>query len=225
MLSQLLYKKPVQLTSFASLFIKQHNYKFATMSPQAVEQEQQPGISEQEQIRLAEIERDNLDIVKKNRADPAIVEYEAYSHSSASEKKHSLTFSTLRGPGMIIVPPLMFYNKTYTELTSVLHLGENICGHDGIIHGGLAATILDEGLACVAVPALPNMFGFTANLNINYRKPIMSNQWVVMKAKLDKSEDRKAYVSAWIESLDGQTVFTEATSLYVSPKVPVKKPE
>jgi len=50
---------------------------------------------------------------------------------------------------MIIVPPLMFYNKTYTELTSVLHLGENICGHDGIIHGGLAATILDEGLACV----------------------------------------------------------------------------
>lgn len=69
------------------------------------------------------------------------------------------------------------------------------------------------------------MFGFTANLNINYRKPIMSNQWVVMKSKLDKNEDRKAYVSAWIESLDGQTVFTEATSLYVSPKAPVKKPQ
>lgn len=50
---------------------------------------------------------------------------------------------------MIIVPPLMFYNKTYTELTSVLHLGKNICGHDGIIHGGLAATMLDEALACV----------------------------------------------------------------------------
>jgi hypothetical protein len=39
-----------------------------------------------------------------------------------------------------------------------------------------------------------------------------------MKAKLDKKEDRKAYVSASIESLDGTTVFTEATSLYVSPK-------
>lgn len=65
------------------------------MSPQAVEQEQpqHTDISVQEQIRLAEIERDALDIVKKNRADPAIVEYEAYSHSSASEKKHSLTVS------------------------------------------------------------------------------------------------------------------------------------
>lgn len=101
MLSQLLYKKPVRLTSFASLFIKQHNYRFATMSPQAVEQEQQPEISEQEQIRQAEIERDNLDIVKKNRADPAIVEYEAYSHSSASEKKHSLTFSVSIGLGWV----------------------------------------------------------------------------------------------------------------------------
>ncbi|GAN02504.1 thioesterase family protein [Mucor ambiguus] len=197
------------------------------MSPQAVEQEQQQpqtDIGVQEQIRLAEIERDNLDIVKKNRADPAIVEYEAYSHSSASEKKHSLTVS-VSTVGLGVVEKGMLLIQTYTELTSVLHLGKNICGHDGIIHGGLAATILDEGLACVAIPALPNMFGFTANLNINYRKPIMSNQWVVMKAKLDKSEDRKAYVSAWIESLDGQTVFTEATSLYVSPKVPAKKPE
>lgn len=40
-----------------------------------------------------------------------------------------------------------------------------------------------------------------------------------MKAKLDKLEDRKAFVSASLQSLDGHTMFTEATSLYVSPKV------
>ncbi len=50
----------------------------------------------------------------------------------------------------------------------------------------------------------------------------MSDQWVVLKAKLDKSEDRKAYVSANIQSLDGETIFTEATSLYISPKAPIK---
>jgi hypothetical protein len=49
----------------------------------------------------------------------------------------------------------------------------------------------------------------------------MSDQWVVLKAKLDKSEDRKAYVSANIQSLEG-TIFTEATSLYISPKAPIK---
>ncbi|KAI9472459.1 MAG: HotDog domain-containing protein [Benjaminiella poitrasii] len=194
----------------------------SSMSP-TVEQEQYNCISIEEQMAMAEQERDNLEIVKKLRADPDILEYEAYSHSSQSEKDHSLTYTTLRGPGMMIARPVIFYNKTYTECTSVVHLGTNMCGHDGIIHGGLAATILDEGLASVAVPALPNKIGFTANLNVNYRRPIRANQWVVMKSKLDKSEDRKAYVSAFIESLDGQ-LFTEATSLYIAPKAPIQKP-
>lgn len=70
----------------------------------ATEQLQQPQennntLSAEEQIRQAEITRDNLDIVKKYRADPEIVEYEAYSHSSASEKAHSLTASVSSNGG------------------------------------------------------------------------------------------------------------------------------
>ncbi|KAI7898561.1 HotDog domain-containing protein [Cokeromyces recurvatus] len=212
------------LSSSSSSFIEQKSIFFqiqriSTIMSPTVEQEQYT-MSVEEQMTLAQQERDNLEIVKKLRANPNMIEYEAYSHSSQSEKEHSMTFTALRGPGMIITTPVVFYNKTYTECTTVLHLGKNVCGHDGIIHGGLAATILDEGLASVAVPALPNKIGFTANLNVNYRKPIKSDQWVVMKSKLDKIEDRKAYVSAFIESLDGQ-LFTEATSLYISPKIPI----
>ncbi|KAI8056507.1 HotDog domain-containing protein [Gilbertella persicaria] len=188
------------------------------MSPTAEEQPYQEILVE-EQVRLAEIEKDNLEIVKQCRADPDLIEHDPYFFASESQKERSLTAGTLRGAGKIIVTPVMFYNKTYTEATAVVHLGAKICGHDGIVHGGLAATLLDEGLACVALPSLPNKFGFTANLNINYRKPIFSNQWVVMKSKLDKLEDRKAFVSAFLQSLDGETIFTEATSLYVSPKV------
>ncbi|KAI8889956.1 Thioesterase/thiol ester dehydrase-isomerase, partial [Backusella circina FSU 941] len=168
-------------------------------------------------VQTAELERENLDIVKQCRLSEDLVEYEAFSHSSPSEKAHSLTCTTLRGAGMIVLPPLMFYNKTYSELTTILHLGTNICGHDGIIHGGLAATILDDVLGYVAIPALPNMMGFTANLNVNYRRPITSDQWVVARAKVDKVEERKAYVSASIENLEGQ-ILTEATSLYISPR-------
>jgi len=29
----------------------------------------------------------------------------------------------------------------------VVHLGRALCGHDGIIHGGLLATVFDESLA------------------------------------------------------------------------------
>lgn len=32
---------------------------------------------------------------------------------------------------------------------TVVHLGKALCGHDGIIHGGLLATLLDEVLALV----------------------------------------------------------------------------
>jgi acyl-coenzyme A thioesterase PaaI-like protein len=66
---------------------------------------------------------------------------------------------------------------------------------------------------------LPNKSGFTANLDVNYRKPIKSDQWVRLTAKLDKKEERKAYVSANITTLDGETLFTEATSLYIAPRL------
>jgi acyl-coenzyme A thioesterase PaaI-like protein len=29
----------------------------------------------------------------------------------------------------------------------ILHVGRAMCGHDGIVHGGLLATIFDESLA------------------------------------------------------------------------------
>jgi acyl-coenzyme A thioesterase PaaI-like protein len=73
------------------------------------------------------------------------------------------------------------------------------------------------------MPALPNHVGFTANLNIDYRRPVKSDQWLVMRGRLDRSEGRKAFVEAWIESLDGATKFVEAKSLYISPKTPLAR--
>lgn len=32
---------------------------------------------------------------------------------------------------------------------AVVHLGSDLCGHIGIVHGGMIATLLDEILACV----------------------------------------------------------------------------
>lgn len=70
-----------------SVFPKKPFYRYNTTMVATAEH------IEQDPIREAESIRDNLDIVKKYRADPEIIEYEAHSHSSASTKKHSLTFS------------------------------------------------------------------------------------------------------------------------------------
>ena len=52
----------------------------------------------------------------------------------------------LRGPGKLAVPPLLRVKHDETESIAILHFGRGLCGHDGIIHGGLIATVLDEGL-------------------------------------------------------------------------------
>ncbi|ORZ10728.1 HotDog domain-containing protein [Absidia repens] len=174
-------------------------------------------------VTVATEERDNLDVVKEARANKDLVEIEAYSHLQGNALLTNFTASTLRAKGKMVVPPVVFYNKSRTEVTIVVHLGTDLCGHDGIIHGGLLATLLDEALALVAMPSLPNHVGFTANLNIDYRRPVKSDQWLVMKGRLDRAEGRKAFVEAWIESLQGDVKFVEAKSLYISPKSPLAR--
>lgn len=99
MLSRFIQKTPIFIkrSSFAASSILRYNTMVATEQQQPKENNNNITISAEEQIRQAEITRDNLDIVKKYRADPEIVEYEAYSHSSASEKAHSLTASVSSG--------------------------------------------------------------------------------------------------------------------------------
>lgn len=134
-----------------------------------------------------------------------------------------MTAGTLAGPGKITVEPYVFGDTQGTELYVVFHVGRDMCGHDGIVHGGLLATILDEGLARCCFPALPNKIGVTANLTINYRKPTKADQLLILKAKTTKVEGRKAWVEGHIETLatslnETPTLLVEATALFIEPK-------
>lgn len=59
---------------------------------------------------------------------------------------------------------------------------------------------------------------------MDYRKPILANQWIIVRGKLEKLEGRKAWGKAIIETLE-HTLLTEATALYISPRTdgPVTK--
>lgn len=102
------------------------------------------------------------------------------------------------------------------------YLGTDLCGHVGIVHGGLLATLLDEGLARCGFAALPNKIGVTASLTINYKKPTPAGSFVVLKAETVKVEGRKVWVKGRIELL-GETeepgqVLVEAEGLFIEPK-------
>jgi len=108
--------------------------------------------------------------------------------------EHSLTSSILRGPGMLAVPPLAFVRTDESEAVLILHMGRSLCGHDGIVHGGMIATVFDEALGrnvssrihqsrwdqltlrLQALLNIPSNIGVTATLNMQYKKPTKADQ-------------------------------------------------
>ncbi|KAE9376796.1 adenylylsulfate kinase [Stipitochalara longipes BDJ] len=139
-----------------------------------------------------------------------------------SQRSHNLTGGTLLGPGRVVVPPFVWSENGGKSLVSISYLGTDLCGHPGIIHGGLLATLLDEGLARCCFAALPNKVGMTANLNINYRSPAPAGAFVVLRAKTTKVDGRKAWVEGHIETLvaEGEkpVVLVEASALFIEPR-------
>jgi acyl-coenzyme A thioesterase PaaI-like protein len=138
-------------------------------------------------------------------------------------RHQSLTGGTLLGGDMISVPPLQFQTPDGAEFVSLQYLGQALCGHPGIVHGGLLATLLDEGLGRCCFPALPNKIAVTASLKIDYKKPVMAGQIVVLKAETTRVEGRKAWVKGRMETLpkEGEKegiVLAEAEALFIEPR-------
>lgn len=164
----------------------------------------------------------NHPLARSLRDHPDFTESRPHMKIPEALRSHSLTGGTLIGSGKILVPPFVWSEKGGKSLVSISYLGPDLCGHPGVIHGGLLATILDEGLARCCFPALPNKVGMTANLNINYRKPAPAGAFVVLRAKTVKVEGRKAWVEGHIESLgekgEDPVVLAEASALFIEPK-------
>lgn len=156
------------------------------------------------------------------RKDPAFKESRPHLKIPEELRARSLTAGTLARPDGITVPPYIFSEAGGKSLVSIFYLGSSVSGHPGIVHGGLLATLLDEGLARCCFPALPNQVGVTANLNIDYRRPAMAGTYHVLRAETVRVEGRKAWVEGRIETLpeEGQepVVLAEAKALFVEPK-------
>lgn len=135
-------------------------------------------------------------------------------------KEYSLTGGTLSGTDMIASTPLILTRKqahrstpTLTqgsrpnaaaEFVAFYHLGPKLCGHKGIVHGGLLATLMDECLCRCGFADLPNKIGVTGSLNIKYLAPTPANSVVVLHAWASNVDGRKVTVQGTI-SLLGET--------------------
>lgn len=92
---------------------------------------------------------------------------------------------------------------------------EHFQGYPGVLHGGIAASILDEisGRAHMGDPSMPR-FMFTGKLEVKYRKNIPIGQPLKIIGKAGKSKGKMAEGWAGIYNQEGD-LLAEATSLLI----------
>ncbi|PWY65233.1 hypothetical protein BO70DRAFT_276106, partial [Aspergillus heteromorphus CBS 117.55] len=143
---------------------------------------------------------------------------------------------TLSGPEKVSVAPYMFTSEGEKEgsasrpraqIISIFHIGEQMCGHPGYVHGGLLSVMFDEAFARCVSDSFPSGLGMTANLNVDFRKPAIPDRVYVLRAETVRVEGRKAWVEGTMKCLpsgssrkgaEGETVVAEARALFVEPK-------
>jgi acyl-coenzyme A thioesterase PaaI-like protein len=96
-------------------------------------------------------------------------------------------------------------------------LGGALDGHPNVVHGGILALLIDDilgfGYEALRVPA-----AVTANLNVNYRAAVPAGSLIIVSATLVERKARKLTWSVRVESPDQQTLYCEATSVFVIPR-------
>nr|XP_058165638.1 acyl-coenzyme A thioesterase THEM4 isoform X1 [Dasypus novemcinctus] len=108
---------------------------------------------------------------------------------------------------------VMFYNEDEKRAVCLFQGGPYLQGAPGFLHGGATSTMIDTTLGICAF--LSGSVAMTANLNIDFKRPIPLNSVVVINSQLDKIEGRKVFLSCSVQSVDEKILYSEATSIFV----------
>ncbi|CZR51626.1 related to thioesterase family protein [Phialocephala subalpina] len=169
-------------------------------------------------VQYLQKQAEHLPIVQSLSNDPKWTHHDAYTSLPEHERSHRLTTGPLAGARAIGGYQRIFFNQESGETITVIWFGGAIAGWPGVTHGGVIATIFDESLGRCAIRQFPAKTGVTANLELNYLKPVVTNSFYVIRAVPDQgATDTKCWVSARLETLEGR-VCVEAKALFVVPK-------
>lgn len=113
----------------------------------------------------------------------------------------------------------IFWNDKEGKVISVVFFGSGLEGWPTMVHGGALGTVIDENLGRAAIRHFPARTGVTANLNVNYRAPVYSDNFYALHTTLDqeRSTDRKAFAKCEVRDMTGR-LCVEATGLFVVPR-------
>ncbi|KAI9925188.1 hypothetical protein ASPWEDRAFT_45871 [Aspergillus wentii DTO 134E9] len=173
----------------------------------------------------------NLPIVQSLRHDHTFKESRPHLTMPPALRGTHFVGGAITGSGKVTVAPYMFTSKkssttnANTRVVSLFHIGSELCGHPGFVHGGLLSVMFDEAFARCVSASFPSGLGMTANLNVDFRKPATPDRVYVLRAETVKVEGRKAWVEGKMTCLsavgreDSEAVMVaEARALFIEPK-------
>lgn len=96
-------------------------------------------------------------------------------------------------------------NTSYT----FFRLGSHLLGHSNIVHGGLLATLLDELTCRLGFQNYQLKRAVTANLNINYLQPCVTDLCVMIKCTVLSKTGRKCLVRGEVFKVDNKAMLVE----------------
>ena len=126
--------------------------------------------------------------------------------------KTLFTDHTLRAM-KVLYKPADHQRGTTSEVIAIVSLGDEMCSHPNVLHGGVNTTIIDEVGGGLAMRESPESL-MAVNFNVNLRKAVKTPGIVLVEAWFERPpEGRKMWVKCSIEQ-DGVTCI-ESEALYL----------
>jgi acyl-coenzyme A thioesterase PaaI-like protein len=86
-------------------------------------------------------------------------------------------------------------------------------GYPKVLHGGVAASLLDEGMARVYQVFHQDPWGMTIDLNIRYIKHMPMTETLYVVSEITKDRSRMYEVKGYITN--GKDIYARATATYI----------
>lgn len=99
-----------------------------------------------------------------------------------------------------------------SDVTAVFNARRDLQGTNGSLHGGIAATAIDEILAWSAI-LLEGVLSVTGTLELRYRRPLADGGTYLLRGRVDERSGRRLRLSGGIEH-DGRPAVT-GSGLYL----------
>ena len=109
---------------------------------------------------------------------------------------------------------LQFWERDGFVFTSY-NIPSKFSGFQGLGHGGIIATLLDETSAWTVYVNLKEL-GITQNFSLNYIKPVFTNTDIIVEGKIGSDEKTHIIVHAHIKNMDDQ-ILVESNSTWSLP--------